>query len=103
MPVLVGAGRNFCGHEVTDSEWELIQQITREFSGLPVTELAGTVCELLEWRRPNGGLKIRECYLFLLTLRSKGWLPWLPEPQVHAARPHTITMDEASDPQPPLA
>lgn len=102
MPVLVGAGRNFCGHEVTDGEWELIEQITREFSGLPTTELAGTVCELLEWRRPNGGLKIRECYLWLLNLRSKGWLPWLPEPQVHTKRPHTITLDELSDPQPPL-
>ena len=103
MPLTIGGGLNFCGHDVTDSEWDLIQQITREFSGLAVTELAGTICELLEWKRPNGRLKTRECYLFLLNMRSRGWLPWLPETQAHPRRPHTFALDEESDPQAPLS
>jgi hypothetical protein len=41
----------------------MIRRITREFAGLAWTELAATICELLECRRPNGALKSRECYL----------------------------------------
>src|SRR2546426_9005534 len=67
MPVTIGGGLPFCGRQLTSSEWELIQEITRDFSGLGLTELAGTICELLEWERPNGGLKSRECYQFFLS------------------------------------
>src|SRR5438105_12689220 len=65
MPVTIGGGLSFCGRELKPEELDLIRQITREFSTLSLTELAHTICELLEWRRPNGGLKSRECYLFL--------------------------------------
>ena len=64
MPITIGGGLPFCGRPLTSSEWELIQELTRDFSGLALTELAGTLCELLDWKRPNGGLKSRECYLF---------------------------------------
>ncbi len=56
-----GGGLSFCGHALTEGELDLIRRITREFANLTVTELAATLCELLEWRRPNGGLKSREC------------------------------------------
>lgn len=80
MPVTIGDGLSFCGHTLTEGELDLIRQITREFRHLALTELAATVCELLEWRRPNGGIKSRECYLFLRELHRRGWLPWLPPP-----------------------
>ena len=81
MPITIGDGLSFCGHTLSQSELDLIRSITREFASLTLTELAATLCELLEWRRPNGGLKSRECYLFLRELHSRGWLPWLPAPQ----------------------
>ena len=81
MPVTIGGGLSFCGHALAEDELDLIRRITREFANLTVTELAATLCELLEWRRPNGGLKSRECYLFLLELQRRGWLPWLPAVQ----------------------
>jgi hypothetical protein len=81
MPVTIGGGLSFCGHALTEDQLDLIRRITREFANLTVTELAATLCELLEWRRPNGGLKSRECYLFLLELHGRGWLPWLPTVQ----------------------
>jgi Domain of unknown function (DUF4338) len=81
MPVTIGDGLSFCGRALTETELVLIRQITREFANLALTELAATVCELLEWRRPNGGLKSRECYLFLRELHRRRWLPWLPSPQ----------------------
>ena len=98
MPVTIGGGLTFCGRELKAEELDLIRQITREFSTLSLTELAHTVCELLEWRRPNGGLKNRECYLFLLALHSRRWLPWL-SPQPKKLRPRAPVWDELSDAQ----
>jgi hypothetical protein len=102
MPVTIGGGLTFCGRELKPEELDLIRQITREFSTLSLTELAHTVCELLEWRRPNEGLKSRECYLFLLALHERGWLPWLSL-QPKKPRPRSTEWDELSDAQSPLA
>src|SRR5205809_4606134 len=96
MPVTIGGGLTFCGRELKPEELDLIRQITRDFSALSLTELAHTVCELLEWHRPNGGLKSRECYLFLQALHEHGWLPWL-SPQPKKLRPHATVWDERSD------
>ena len=60
MPITIGDGLSFCGHSLSESELDLIRSITREFASLTLTELAATLCELLEWRRPNGGLKSRQ-------------------------------------------
>ena len=101
MPVTIGGGVSFCGQPLQPQEIELLQQITRDFRQLALTELAHTVCELLEWKRPNGSLKSRECYLFLLALHARGWLPWLPAPRPHARRPHQTRVGVESDPQAP--
>ena len=102
MPATLDADLSFCGRELTANEKALIQEVTRECHQLPLTELADTVCELLEWRRPNGSLKTRECYLFLHACQEQGWLPWLPQPRPHARRPHVTRVESRSDPQPPL-
>lgn len=102
MPITIGDGLSFCGHPVSQSELELIRSITREFAGLALTELAATICELLHWRRPNGGLKCRECYLFLRQLHSRGWLPWLPAPQPRQPRACLVQPAEAPSAAPVL-
>ena len=68
----------FCGRTFRAGELALICQIAREFSGLGVTEIARTVCELLEWKRPSGGLKNHECRQLLERLQAEGFLR-LPE------------------------
>jgi Domain of unknown function (DUF4338) len=64
----------FCGRTFGSDELELMRQIAQEFSGLGVTEIARTVCELLEWTRPNGGLKHHECRQLLGRLQTEGFL-----------------------------
>jgi hypothetical protein len=64
----------FCGRTFRTGELELMRQITREFSALGVTEIARTVCELLEWKRPSGGLKNPECRQLLERLQAEGFL-----------------------------
>jgi hypothetical protein len=68
----------FCGRTFRADELELMRQMALEFSALGVTEIARTVCELLEWTRPNGGLKNHECRQLLERLQAEGFLK-LPE------------------------
>lgn len=55
----------FCGTAVTKDQLALIVEIVNRYGGLSRTELANTLCELLEWVRPNGKLKTVECRQFL--------------------------------------
>jgi hypothetical protein len=75
----------FCGRTFGPSELELMRQIAREFSALGVTEIARTVCELLEWKRPSGGLKNHECRQLLERLQVEGFLQ-LPEVRKRGGR-----------------
>jgi hypothetical protein len=63
-----------CGRTFGSNELELMRQIALEFSALGVTEIARTVCELLEWKRLNGGLKNHECRQLLELLAAEGVL-----------------------------
>ncbi len=68
------ASVTFCGRTLRAGELELMRQTAREFSGLGVTEIARTLCELLEWKRPSGGLKNHECRQLLEQLAAGGFL-----------------------------
>ncbi len=93
----------FCGQPVTGPEWDLVQEVVETCSGLSRTELARTVCDLLEWRRPNGGLKDHECRLWLEALDEAGRLRL---PKRRGTRPigsrTTVPVTEQGDPQPEL-
>jgi len=67
-----------CGRTFRVDELALMRQTAAEFSALGVTEIARTICELLEWTRPNGGLKNHECRQLLERLQAEGFLT-LPE------------------------
>jgi Druantia protein DruA len=64
----------FCGRTFTAQEVELMRVVAHDYAGLGVTEIARTVCELLEWTRPNGGLKNHECRQLLERLQGEGVL-----------------------------
>ena len=64
----------FCGRTFGAAELELMRQIAGDFSALGVTEIARTVCELLEWRRPSGRLKDQECRQMLERLQAEKFL-----------------------------
>jgi hypothetical protein len=66
--------QRFCGRDFTIEEVSLIQEVVETCAGISRLELARTVCELLEWKRPGGGLKARECRDLLERLESRGVL-----------------------------
>ena len=68
----------FDGRSFSVAELEMMRGIAAEFAALGLTEISRTVCELLEWKRPNGGLKNLECRQLLERLCAQGLLS-LPE------------------------
>jgi hypothetical protein len=93
----------FCGRVLTAGERSLVHQIITDFPRLSQAELAYTICELLEWRRPNGKLKSPECAEWLQKWQEHGCLPKLPQLRVTKPRgAHHFQAEPQSDPQPPL-
>jgi hypothetical protein len=70
--------QKFCGRTFSIDELSMIQEIITTCGGISRYELAHTICELLEWKRPGGGLKARECKDLLEILEEKKVLE-LPE------------------------
>jgi Domain of unknown function (DUF4338) len=90
---------SFCGRLFSKPELELIREMARDYARLGVTEIARTVCELLDWKRANGRLKDQECRQLLERLRDQGWLT-LPAVRNTGPRgPRHIQLSEASAPQ----
>jgi hypothetical protein len=61
-----------CGREFSASDLALIREVVESCAGLSRMELAHTVCELVDWTRPSGRLKARECWEFLEQLDAHG-------------------------------
>jgi hypothetical protein len=66
--------QSFCGREFTAEEVSLIKEVVDSCTGISRTELAHTVCELLDWKRAGGGLKGKECRDLLELLEKQGIL-----------------------------
>ncbi|NVM21516.1 MAG: DUF4338 domain-containing protein [Desulfobacterales bacterium] len=64
----------FCGRRFRSDELTQLAEIIKSCCGLSRTELANTVCELFNCKRPSGRLKTVECRQFLEYLDSKGVL-----------------------------
>lgn len=62
----------FCGRTFAAQEVELMRAVAHDYAGLGVTEIARTICELLEWKRTNGALKNHECRQLLERLQAEG-------------------------------
>jgi hypothetical protein len=77
--------QRFCDREFTAQEVSMIREVVQTCKGLSRLELAHTVCELLDWKRPSGGLKARECRDLLERLEGQGVLR-LPEKKSNGSK-----------------
>ncbi|MCD4749791.1 MAG: DUF4338 domain-containing protein [Thermoanaerobaculales bacterium] len=74
----------FKGRTFTPSDLRLIQEIVDTYGNLGRQELAQTIAELLEWERPNGSSKWRECRDLLNRLADEGFVAL---PELRSGRP----------------
>jgi hypothetical protein len=88
-------GLEFKDRAFSVAELQLIQEVVADHGHLSRQELANTVCELLDWRRPNGGVKTWEAKELLASLEVRGLLGLPPlrttKPRgSHTSIPHTL-------------
>ena len=91
----------YCGRVFSDAEIELIRAITEDPGHDTREAIARAVCSALNWRKPDGGLKVLSCRVALQRMEAHGviWLP-LPTREKQAPRPPAFT--PRSDPPPPI-
>jgi hypothetical protein len=68
------AGRGF-----TTQDLQQVRQVVTEGVGLSRAALQARVCQRLQWCRPTGALKVRECRDLLERLERDGWLTLPPK------------------------
>ena len=76
----------FHGRTFTVEDLRVIQTLTTDCATLGRTELAYTLCELVNWRRPTGRLKNHEGRLLLEHLATKGLVALPPVREAVAHR-----------------
>jgi hypothetical protein len=81
---MAGKGVTFCGQAVSASQLQLICECVTRYPDLSREELANTLCEWLNWYRPNGCLKARECRDLLQQLHEGSIIEL---PALRAGRP----------------
>jgi hypothetical protein len=94
VPALTFSGRTFSPREL-----RLIQEVCRDFGNLGRTEISRTVCELLEWKRPSGGLKNHECRLLLERMEALGELKLPVVRNSGQAGQHRVQLTSHSEPE----
>lgn len=92
----------FCGRRFSVSELEMIREVAAECSALSRTEISRTLCELLDWKRPNGRLKNHECRLLLERLCAQGMVSLPPVQPLGGRGPRSPCLTSRSDPQPEI-
>ncbi|MBZ9637677.1 Druantia anti-phage system protein DruA [Clostridium sp. FP1] len=65
--IMASSGRNFTSQDI-----DLIKWTRKKYSHLSRKELAGTVCEFLDWTTPAGRAKTPQCVAFLVELEKAG-------------------------------
>ncbi len=93
----------FCGRRFAAAEIELMREVVADFGSLSLTEISRSICELLEWKRPNGRLKNHECRLLLEKLGAAGLLTLPPLRESGPRGPRVVISTEHGAAQEPLS
>ncbi len=90
----------YCGRDFSPAELDRIRAlIAHTDPPLSRTKLSQAVCEVLDWRKPDGGLKEMSARVALLRMQRDGLLT-LPPPLRTLPRPAVytqVTLDASSD------
>ena len=92
----------YCGRSFSAEEVAAIRELIERNPTLKRTPLSRRICELLQWRQPNGALKAMSCRVALLRMQADGLIRLPPSQNPKNGRRPPVTLTAASDPQPPL-
>lgn len=91
----------YCGRVFSNAEIDLIRAITDDPRHDTREAIARGVCTTLNWRQPDGTLKVLSCRVALQRMEAHGVI-WLPLPVREKRPPRTPTFTPRSDPLPPI-
>src|SRR5213595_3277418 len=92
----------YSGRRFSPEDLALMRQAATDYASLGITEIARTICEWLDWKRPNGRLKNHECRLLLERLRDQGVLTLPPLHRSGRRGPRATPLTGLSDAQTPV-
>lgn len=92
----------YCGRTFSPKDIKRIRHLIKSNPEMHRAGLSRTVCDLFDWRRPDGGLKDMSCRVAMLRMHRDGLIV-LPEPR-HADRNkcRRLRVTRASDPEFPV-
>lgn len=94
----------YCGREFSPADIQTIKRLMLDDPWLTRTALSRMLCELFEWRKPNGELKDMTCRVALLRMQTDGLITLPPSAQ-HGMSPRSkphFPPTPATDAQSPL-
>lgn len=72
----------YCGRDFSSKELQRIRKLIAAHPDSSRTRLSQQVCELLDWKKPDGGLKQMSCRVAMLRM-YRDQLIVLPPPRRH--------------------
>jgi hypothetical protein len=90
----------YCGRSFSEEDILTIRELIQNNPRLKRTPLSRQVCELLQWRQPNGALKAMTARVALLRMQAEGLIQLPPSQNPKNGRRPPIALTAASDPQP---
>ena len=84
--IIVFSGRTFRPEDI-----EMIKWARKRYPGLSRSELAGTVCDILNWTTPSGRAKMQQCMAFFDLLEAEGII-LLPAIQIALQRKKRVNI-----------
>jgi len=91
----------YCGRDFSVQELEQIRKLIAEDAGRTRAELSRLTCRMLDWYKPDGGLKDMSCRVAMLRMTEDDLIT-LPPPRRKPPPRQKIFFTEQTDPQPVL-
>jgi hypothetical protein len=91
----------YCGRNFTDQELEQIRAVIAEDTTRTRAELSRLTCRMLDWYKPDGGLKDMSCRVAMLRMAEDSLIT-LPPPTRKPPPRQKIKFTVQTDPQPDM-
>lgn len=89
--------RRYSGREFSEEDLELIRWTRKTYGWLSRSELAATVCEILDWQTPGGTVKLPQCLAYLQMLEERGLIELPTLQKVNNKRKPIAKLDLAGE------
>lgn len=91
----------YCGRNFSEQELEQMRKLIAEDAGRTRAELSRLTCRMLDWYKPDGGLKDMSCRVAMLRMAEDGLIT-LPPPRRKPPPRQKLSFTEQTDPQPAI-